>query len=357
MRKLILSILSIALLASCEDKDENENVSEGYKVPTTYNFKNVSYSGQKDRLNMLKELTSYIKTGHKEDSVLNAQSMKDMFGNSNTPFTSAELNASTKQLQNKTVPTEADHYVNLFDSIAKYSGKSGGKNGQAGLVSGANRTILVDANGMEYAQLIDKGIMGSCFYYSATSSYLSDEKIGDAVDNTTVVDGKGTAKEHHFDEAFGYFGAPIDFPSNVEGLGAWAKYCNKMDAVAGTNKIIDSFLKGRAAISNKDKSDQNDAVADIKMQWEKVSAATAVHYLNDAIKAADTADKLHVLTEAYAFIKALEYNVDGSIKAAKIDEVLKSLGDNFWNTTNSKIEEARNILATAAELNDIKSDL
>ncbi|MDG1518727.1 MAG: DUF4856 domain-containing protein, partial [Flavobacteriales bacterium] len=282
MRKLILSILSIALLASCEDKDENENVSEGYKVPTTYNFKNVSYSGQKDRLNMLKELTSYIKTGHKEDSVLNAQSMKDMFGNSNTPFTSAELNASTKQLQNKTVPTEADLYVNLFDSIAKYSGKSGGKNGQAGLVSGANRTILVDANGMEYAQLIDKGIMGSCFYYSATSSYLSDEKIGDAVDNTIVEDGKGTKKEHHFDEAFGYFGAAIDFPTNTEGVSFWAKYCNKMDEVAGTNKIMDYFLKGRAAISNKDKSDQNDAVADIKIQWEKISAATAIHYLNDA---------------------------------------------------------------------------
>jgi len=361
MRKLILPVLSIALLTSCGDKDKDENakVSEGYKVPTTYNFKNVSYSGQTDRLNMLKELTSYIKTGHSVNTTLDADVLNAMYANEGHTWSSDAFpnGQPTKDLKSKTYEEARTDIVALFDSIAKYSGKDGGENGQAGLVTGAERTILVDANGMEYAQLIDKGIMGSCFYYSATSSYLSDNKIGDAVDNTTVIDGKGTAKEHHFDEAFGYFGAPIDFPSNVEGLGAWAKYCNKMDAVAGTNKIMDSFLKGRAAISNKDKSDQNDAVADIKMQWEKVSAATAIHYLNDAIKAADTADKLHVLTEAYAFIKALEYNVDGSIKAAKIDEVLKSLGDNFWNTTNSKIEEARNILATAAELNDIKSDL
>lgn len=361
MRKLILPVLSIALLASCgdkdKDKDENEKVAEGYKVPTTYNFENVSYSGQTDRLNMLKELTSYVKTGHEKDNVLNAQSMKDMFANSNTPFTSAELNASDKKLQDKTVTAEADHYVNLFDSIAKYSGKAGGENGQAGLVTTVARTILVDANGMEYAQLIDKGIMGSCFYYSATSSYLTDKKIGDAVDNTTVEDGKGTPKEHHFDEAFGYFGAPIDFPTNTEGVSFWAKYCNKMDAVAGTNKIMDSFLKGRAAISNKNKSDQNDAVADIKMQWEKVSAATAIHYLNTAIDEKDIANKLHVLSEAYAFIKALKYNLEASIDAAKVDDVLEALGDNFWDTTPATITKARDILATAAGLDSVKDKL
>tara|TARA_B110000091_G_scaffold104247_1_gene113266 strand:- start:10497 stop:11579 length:1083 start_codon:yes stop_codon:yes gene_type:complete len=360
MRKLILLVLSIALLASCGDKDENENknVAEGYKVPSTYNFENVSYSGQTNRLDMLKELTSYIKTGHVENASLDAQSMKNMFGNSNTPFANADLNASTKQLQNKTYSVEAELYVSLFDSIAKYAGQAGGTDGQAGLVTGDGRTILVDANGMEYAQLIDKGVMGSCFYYSATSSYLSDDKIGDAVDNTTVTEGKGTAKEHHFDEGFGYFGAPIDFPTNTEGVSFWAKYSNNRDAVAGTNVIMDAFIKGRAAISNKDKSAQNDAVAEIKIQWEKISAATAIHYLNDAdAKFNDDADRCHVLSEAYAFIKALKYNVDASIDGAKVDEILVALGGNFWSITPTQIENARNILATAAGLESEKGNL
>ena len=362
MRKLILPVLSIALLTSCGDKDKDENakVSEGYKVPTTYNFKNVSYSGQTDRLNMLKELTSYIKTGHSVNTTLDADVLNAMYANEGHTWSSDAFpnGQPTKDLKSKTYEEARTDIVALFDSIAKYSGKDGGENGQAGLVTGAERTILVDANGMEYAQLIDKGIMGSCFYYSATSSYLSDNKIGDAVNNTTVEDGKGTDKEHHFDEAFGYFGAPIDFPSNVEGLGAWAKYCNKMDAVAGTNKIMDSFLKGRAAISNKDKSDQNDAVADIKMQWEKVSAATAIHYLNDAdAEFSDDAERCHVLSEAYAFIKALKYNVDGSIDGVKVDEILIALGGNFWSITPTQIKNARNILATAAGLESEKGNL
>ena len=360
MRKLILPVLSIALLASCgdKDKDENEQVAEGYKVPTTYNFENVSYSGQTDRLNMLKELTSYIKTGHSASTTLDADVLNAMYANEAHTWSSEVFpEQPTKDLKSKTYEDAQKDIVSLFDSIAKYSGKAGGANGQAGLVTGADRTILVDANGMEYAQLIDKGLMGSCFYFQATSKYLSDDKIGDAVDNTTVEAGKGTPKEHHFDEGFGYFGAPIDFPTNVEGVSFWAKYSNKRDAVVGTNLIMDAFIKGRAAISNKDKSAQNDAVAEIKKQWEKISAATAIHYLNDAIKAEDTADKLHVLSEAYAFIKALKYNVDASIDGDKVEEVLAALGDNFWNTTTTKIENARNILATAAGLESEKGNL
>ena len=329
-------------------------------LPSTYNFENVSYSGQTDRLNMLYELTSYVKTGHKENTTLDADILNSMYANDGHTWSSEAFpnGQPTKDLSSKTYEEARTDIVAMFDSIAKYSGKAGGEYGQAGLVTRADRTILVDANGMEYAQLIGKGLMGSCFYYQGTSKYLSDNKIGDAVDNTTVEDGKGTAKEHHFDEAFGYFGAPIDFPTSTYGASFWAKYCNKMDAVAGTNEIMNSFIKGRTAISNKNKSDQNDAVADIKMQWEKVSAATAIYYLNKGITSfADDANRCHYLSEALAFIEALKYNVDGSINAAKVDEILTALGGDFWNITVTKIEEARNILATAAGLESVKTQL
>ena len=37
---------------------------------------------------------------------------------------------------------------------------------------------------------------------------------------------------------------------------------------------MDQFLKGRAAISAKDKKGQDSAVAEIKVLWEKVAAGT-----------------------------------------------------------------------------------
>ncbi len=354
MKKIILPLLTIAALVSC--KKEETNPEEGYKIPSTYNFENVSYDGQTSRLDMLTELTSYIKTGHTENTSLDANKMKDMFSNSNNPFSDADLNAASKNLQGKTFYLDTTYYVELFDSIAKYSGKTGGAKGQAGLITGSGRTILVDANGFEYAQLVDKGLMGACFYYQAASVYLTDEKIGDAVDNSTVTPGEGTDKEHHFDEAFGYFGAPIDFPSNEDDVRFWAEYCLERNEIAGTNKIMDAFLKGRAAISNKDKSVQNDAVSDIKMYWEKVSAATAIHYLNSGItNFSDDAERCHVLTEAYEFIKALKYNSEGSV--TNYQSILDLLGDNFWDVTTTDIENARNALATSSGLESVKIQL
>ncbi len=71
--------------------------------------------------------------------------------------------------------------------------------------------------------------MGAVFFYQATNVYFGSGKMD--VDNTTAEDpaaGKYyTEMEHHFDEAFGYFGAPTDFLTNTNNLRFWAKYCDK----------------------------------------------------------------------------------------------------------------------------------
>jgi len=58
--------------------------------------------------------------------------------------------------------------------------------------------------------------MGACLYYQATSVYMGASKMD--VDNETIVPGEGTAMQHHWDEAFGYFSVPKDFPLNKSGL-------------------------------------------------------------------------------------------------------------------------------------------
>ena len=357
MKKFILPVLAIAILTGCKKEEKKEN--EGYNVPSTYNFENVSYSGQTTRMDMLEELVAYIKTSHTSSgAALDAQKMKDMYAGVNAPFSDADLNASTKNLQGKTYFEDTTYYIDVLDSAAAHAQVLGAENGKGGVLEGAGRIILVDANGFEYAQVIDKGLMGSVFYYQSLDYYLTDEKIGDAVDNSTVEPGKGTNKEHHFDEAFGYFGAPKDFPSNTDDARFWAKYCNGSNSIIGSNKIMDEFLKGRAAISNKDKTAQDDAVAQIKTSWEKIAAATAIHYFNASISNfTDDAERCHVLSEAWEFTKAIKYNRDASISGTKVQEVLDALGDNFWTVTLSDIETARNILADASGLSSVKSEL
>jgi hypothetical protein len=382
MKKIFLSVLAIALLTGCKEDEEDvtpaatttttdqtnatdttttTDVAPEYDVPTSYaDFANVSYGGQTDRLNMLTALTAYVKTSHNGDK-LDVTTLNNMYANDGYTWTGDAFPAQpTKDLKSKTEADAQAAVVALFTEMATNSGDSNAvaSDGVAGLVPRGSGHILVDASGKEYAQLIDKGLMGSCFYYQGTSKYLSDDKIGPSVDNETIEAGKGTAKEHHFDEAFGYFGVPKDFPTNKEGLVFWGKYANKRDEVAKTNAIMDAFLKGRAAITAKDKKGQDAAVADVKKLWEKAAAATGIHYLNDAIAdIANDGDRIHSLTEGYAFIKALKYNMDASISSADVDAVIALIGENFWKVKASDLEAARDLLAEKTGLTAEKASL
>ncbi|MFT5707398.1 MAG: hypothetical protein ACI9ES_001689, partial [Oceanospirillaceae bacterium] len=67
-------------------------------------------------------------------------------------------------------------------------------------------------NGMDYPQLISKFTMGAVFYNQAVDNYL-DEKLAADVKPNNKPYKKGapyTGKEHVWDEAFGYFGAPVN---------------------------------------------------------------------------------------------------------------------------------------------------
>lgn len=362
------SLLQVVLFSTCvifihSCKPEDDDNEPKYEIPTTYNFSNVNYTGQTQRLDMLGEMTSYMKTANTPGTTLDAQKLKDMFANTNNQFTGTGLNDSGKQLKNKCFAPDVALFESYFDAIALASQSTvAGSNGVSGVVTSTtdpSKKYLFNENGFEYTQLIEKGLMGAVFYYQAVSVYLSDDKVGDAVDNTTVTPGQGTPMEHHWDEAFGYFGVPIDFPANTTGIRYWGKYCNDRNGLLNTNAVImNAFIKGRAAISNKDMATKNEQIPLIRDNWEKVSVATAIHYLNDAKAAiADDAIRNHALSEAVAFIKALKYNPTKKITDAQIDEALGYIGSNLYNVTLSNLDNARNLLSGIYGMNNIKDSL
>src|SRR5690606_22863517 len=124
---------------------------------------------------------------------------------------------------------------------------------------------LCDENGVEYTQLIEKGLMGAVFYYQIAAVYLGEDKLGPQVVKAS--------RQHHWDEAFGYFGVPVDFPTNVSGIRFWGKYTDSRNALLGCNKkLMDAFLLGRAAIDNDDTETMNAQVTIIRDELERVIA-------------------------------------------------------------------------------------
>lgn len=336
---------------SCEYTEE-----EAYVIPTTYAFQDangnstVSYTGQTDRLNQLREMTVLMKSGN--STTVSAQALKDMFanvgdnGNGNFSF------SSTKQLKDKCFTADVNLFEEWMDSLAVSSQSNAmtASNGQAGtLTTGSGSTYFFNGNGVEYVQLIEKGLMGAVFMHQALNVYFGPGKMD--VDNTTAEDPANgayyTEMEHHFDEAFGYFGVDIDFPNNVPS-DFWGKYCNRQDPTLNCNAdMMNNFLKGRAAISNNVLADRDEAILALRTEWEEISAFQTITYLESCIAnfGSDDALFLHALSEAYAFAWNLRYAPTETRRMTPTEHaaLMAQFKTNFWDMT---VADLNGLIAT-----------
>lgn len=345
--------------ASAEKDDGSceEDSGPSYTTPSTYNFTDgngnntVDYSGQSDRLNQLSEMTALMATG--TTAAVSAQDLKDMFanvgdnGNGNFSF------SSTKQLKDKTFPADQALFESWMDDFATASQSFAqtASDGQAGtLTTGSGSTYLFDENGIEHKQFIEKGLMGATFMYQALVVYFGDGKMD--VDNTTAEDPANgayyTAMEHHFDEAFGYFGVDVDFPANIPDR-FWGKYCNAQDGILNSNAdMMNNFLKGRAAITGNVLEDRDAAIMAIRTEWEDISAYQTVKYINDCLNyfGSDNAAFLHALSEAYAFAWNLRYAPTETRRLTNQEhsDIMALFPTNFWNTTITDLNNIKNAI-------------
>jgi hypothetical protein len=77
-----------------------------------------------------------------------------------------------------------------------------------------------------------------------------------------------------------------------------------------------------------------------------IPVSAALHYLNGAIEdVADDALRNHQLSEAIAFISALEYNDEATVTAITVDAIIAELGTNLYEVTPEMINAARTSLA------------
>lgn len=370
----MMSMLLLAMI-SCSD----DPVTVELQVPATYSFErngqsSVDYSGQTDRLEQLNQIRSKLNSANGGNQV-SGQELLDMYankngnGNGNFDFT------STKQLKDKTFLGDQAAYDLLLTDLADASliGANGDTAtiGSVGLLWRGNdalRSILVNEKGQEFSQLFQKGIMGAVIYYQILDTYMSDARVGDNVDNTTIEEGDNyTAMEHHWDEAFGYLGVPVDFSSNwpsernSEAIYV-GSYIRERDNILGSGDIImNAFKKGRAAIVAKKYDVKNEQREIIYAELERVFAASAIHYINAVLAAtSDEGNRFHALSEGYAFIKGLQYSPRATLSTSEITQLLKDISDdnfNFWNTSSIGLNTAKRTLSSKFGLDNVKDDL
>ena len=311
-----------------------------------------SYSGKK------KDSTSY--TGQVERHVLH-NSLKKLAGKGNgnpNPELKATMMSyySSKDAGRKIIDPASKGEFKIkqimVDEISKgknLKGKTfkGLVNGFPGQMSGPEVfEFLIDkasssnkgfdpVTGYNYPQLISKFMMGAVFYSQAVDNYL-DEKMGADNKPNNKPYKKGahyTGKEHSWDEAFGYFGAPAHAmalnakqaygiakrkdikvaDANGDGVVdlktemtfAHAYYAADSDK-AGTkymHTIVDAFIKGRqlirdadgAALTDQQRAKLMSYVKVIKTNWERVIAEAAFKYAGSCYK---DLEKLRTIVES-----------------------------------------------------------
>jgi hypothetical protein len=382
--KIVIFAAVLALL-SCDD--ENETPSLRTKIDysaltpeTPYSALFVDASGSttvdltegNQRYKMFQALNYQSTSAVSANTQIDASKLKSMFSNTGNPFsdistntisvTGAELNSSGFQLKNVVASSrpssEADatraQFETWFDEIgvASASVNTTAVQGQAGKLG----NYLVDAKGIEIAQVIQKGLIGA-LQLDYIGNVLLDEGL--TAENHKVSGDKNyTELEHNWDVAYGLLtlnpiylqGATDDSRNAVEFAGgAYIWEYNK----ANYAKIFPAFLKGRAAIVNNDRTELEAQATFIRTEFEKAIAGAALGYLEKWKTGTTDAARAHAIGEGLGFIYSLRFATIHNADAAFSDNILSGLtgsANGFWDSDASKINAASQAIKTKFNL-------
>ena len=373
-----------------DSTDTTDDEPTAIETPTSYAFdsrfnegeSSVKYTGQVVRnllLNDIKVLTSRLSsegasalTVEDLTNLYNYDDALDLTSQTSTDPAPLEAKYSSISTGKNLIGKIDDEVVYGFDKTADelmtdWFAIVAEKSAEASNLE-SNLAFTSD-DGLDLSQMINKTLLGAVPYSQGTSNYLGSlEDDGNA--EASSEGGNYTEMEHHWDESFGYFGAAVDYnfytddeikspgykDSNEDGSIDFiseynhgiSKNAAKRDigAASGTvdftKTIMDAYLEGRTLIHNQADISEILAQRDIIVNtWEKVIAATVIHYITDsaadmaALYPADsTAGPLSPLVadlnkhwgEMRGFTIALQYNDFALISDADLEEVSLAMG-------------------------------
>jgi hypothetical protein len=377
MRKVLLTIGCVASLMACKNT-ETEIIET--VAPATYAFEragtsSVSFGGQTTRIEMGGEFVSALKSTSETLESLNAK-FAHTAGENN--FSDADLNASSKSIRSK-VAASTDFYASNttdataikadFDSWISAQVNDVFPNwdmdasaGNAGQIqeAGGGSVRYVSAKGIEYNQLINKGLIGALMVDQILNNYLSPAVL-DAASNVADNDadalnnGKNyTTMEHKWDEAFGYlYGKEADITAPTLNNDSFLnKYLSRVEGDADfagiSEEIYNAFKLGRAAIVAKDYATRNVQAEILREKISEIVGIRAVYYLQQGKNnlPTDKGGAFHDLSEGIGFIYSLQFTREPNSTASyftkeEIDGFMTTLqsGNGFWDLSSETLDE------------------
>ncbi len=388
--KLFLTLLFVSLVAfiHCDKSKMQENSLsfgflnsnlvdvdsielDNFTIPASYDIENSlapgTFYGQKRRLAQLQE----IKDSSRNEPI--KWDIRAALANENQNMFKSDEAQGSENIRTKIDELNfdngntsvADHIASLADSLVQSSQANYltvADNGIAGMITTGTKKRHVSANGLEYAEILEKSLYGALMYDQMVDDYLSDSQSGiNNEEGNNVLSAEdyelyGTERQHKFDEAFGYFGAeaatyPNQVNSSVKDGIFLANYTfdfsDETEAMYGVNlakATMNAFIVGRSVLKagqGNDSSQENineelfnAARVDIKLYVEAGLAASAIHYLNKAITNVSKAEKLHHLSEALGFIYAMSFNSEGRLTPEESHTALTKLD---WSASDSSL--------------------
>ena len=395
IRHCLLLVL-LSPLAACITDDEPENPQ--LTVPATYSFardgkSTVSFSGQTTRLRMATELVGAMSDFDETtiDRLLAMYRNEAPGGGDVNPFAAADLNQAEQSVRSK-VAASADYFSantaegtaikNQFEDwmtrqvneVFPYE-EVRAEPGVAGQIADGTSVRYVSAQGLEYDQLVTKGLIGALVLDQVLNNYLSpavlDRGASQAENSAeTLEDGENyTYMEHQWDEAYGYVYGTSPNPADPnttlgENDAFMYKYIGRVEGdasfVGTAETIFEAFKRGRAAIVENQYGVRDQQIAILQQELSKIIGIRAVHYLQQAKDAINQPNPnyggaFHDLSEGYGFIYSLRFTRqpgtnDPYFSRDEVDSFLNDLlgdGQNgLWDVTPETLDALSEAIAT-----------
>jgi hypothetical protein len=396
LKKLLLPIILFATIISCDVSDSDPDTGNTIETPTTYEFtrngeSSVSFTGQTARIKMAMELNDAMMDFDNSTEALLLQMYRNQTadGNDADPFSESSLNEETKSVKEK-VAASQDYFSSNTAVSAEIKNDfelwiSGQVNevfpnenvlaepGVAGQLADGSTARYVNAKGLEYDQLVAKGLNGALMADQMLNNYLSTSVLDAGTnrednDNNVLVDGTNyTTMEHKWDEAYGYvFGNAANTANPLPNLGEADDFLNKYlgrllgdpDFESMPQEIFDAFALGRAAIVAGDYDLRDEQAQIIREKISEMIAIRAVYYLQSAKnlldqESPDYGGAFHDLSEGYGFIYSLQFtrvpNTNQPyLTKAEVDGFLAQLteGNGLWDVSLEALDNMSNDIAS-----------